>query len=104
MEIMHKKFVFIILVFFIYLTGCQSIKDGLEGNKKTKSAEEFLIQKKNPLVLPPDYNKLPEPKSNEKKVSRDEDIKSILKTPQKKKSSDTSSSIEQKILNKIRKW
>ena len=46
MEIMHKKFVFIILVFFIYLTGCQSIKDGLEGNKKTKSAEEFLIQKK----------------------------------------------------------
>ena len=41
MEIMHKKFVFIILVFFIYLTGCQSIKDGLEGNKKTKSSEEF---------------------------------------------------------------
>ena len=43
---MHKKFVYIILVFFICLTGCQSIKDGLEGNKKTKSAEEFLIQKK----------------------------------------------------------
>ena len=44
-----------------------------------------------------------EPKSNEKKVSKDEDIKSILKTPQKKKSGNTSSSIEQKILNKIRK-
>ena len=63
MEIMHKKFFFIILVFFIYLTGCQSIKDGLEGNKKTKSSEEFLIQKKNPLVLPPDYSKLPLPKN-----------------------------------------
>ena len=35
---------FIILLISIY--GCQSIKDGLEGNKKSKSAEEFLIEKK----------------------------------------------------------
>ena len=46
---MHKKLINFVLVFFIFLTGCQSIKDGLEGNKKTKSAEEFLIKKKIPL-------------------------------------------------------
>ena len=42
----------------IGLTGCQKLKDGLEGNKKSKSAEEFLINKKSPLVMPPDYSKL----------------------------------------------
>ena len=37
----------ICLVFLlISFSGCQSIKDGLEGNKKSKSAEEFLIEKK----------------------------------------------------------
>ena len=67
MTIMYKKLIYFVLVFFIFLTGCQSIKDGLEGNKKTKSAEEFLIQKKNPLVLPPDYSKLPCQKIFQKK-------------------------------------
>ena len=46
----YKKLILIIFVFNI-LTGCQSLKDALEGNKKTKSAEEFLIQKKKSFSL-----------------------------------------------------
>ena len=54
--------ILIVLTTSCILFGCQSLKDGLEGNKKSKSAEEFLIEKKNPLVLPPDFSKLPLPK------------------------------------------
>ena len=45
---MKKNYKKLILLFLIInlLNGCQTIKDGLEGNKKSKSAEEFLIQKK----------------------------------------------------------
>ena len=64
---MIKKSIFIILLFY-FLSGCQSLRDGLEGNKKSKSSEEFLIEKKNPLVLPPDYSKLPEPSEKMKKI------------------------------------
>ena len=105
---MHKKFVYIILVFFIYLAGCQSIKDGLEGNKKTKSAEEFLIQKKNPLVLPPDYSKLPLPKNNseeELKAQNEFDLEKIIKKDSKTVKSNSveiNSSLEKSIIDKIK--
>ena len=53
----------IILISF-FLLSCQSIKDGLSG-KKSENSDEFLVQKKNPLVLPPNYMELPEPKSED---------------------------------------
>jgi hypothetical protein len=34
----------------------------LTGKKKTNS-DEFLVKKKNPLSLPPEFEKLPEPKT-----------------------------------------
>ena len=44
---------FLILICF-FLTSCQSIKDGLSG-RKSENSDEFLVQKKNPLVMPPDF-------------------------------------------------
>ena len=105
---MHKKLIYFVLVFFIFLTGCQSIKDGLEGNKKTKSAEEFLIQKKNPLVLPPDYSKLPLPKSiskEELKAQNEFDLEKIIKKDSKNIKSNSvekNSSLEKSIIEKIK--
>ena len=103
----YKKIIFILLILNL-LNGCQSIKDGLEGNKKSKSAEEFLIQKKNPLVLPPDYSKLPLPKNEANNESnKDFDLKKkleknldISKNNSNKKVTD---SFEQTIIEKIRK-
>tara|TARA_B100000795_G_C22669978_1_gene387555 strand:+ start:316 stop:630 length:315 start_codon:yes stop_codon:yes gene_type:complete len=56
----------IILILAITATGlsCQSIKDGLSGNK-SENSDEFLVEKKNPLVLPPKYLTLPKPKNKE---------------------------------------
>jgi len=56
----------IILILVIALTGlsCQSIKDGLSGNK-SENSDEFLVQKKSPLVLPPQFLELPQPKDKD---------------------------------------
>ena len=58
---MNNKKYLNILVMLLILSGCNAIKDGLEGNQRAKSAEEFLINKKNPLIIPPDFRKLPKP-------------------------------------------
>ena len=55
---MNKFFCLIILLFV--LTSCQNVKDALQG-KKYESSDEFLVIKKNPLVLPPNFNDLPTP-------------------------------------------
>ena len=59
---MKKNKIFLILVTFLSLTACQSIKDGLSGTK-SENSDEFLVEKKNPLVLPPKYLKLPKPQT-----------------------------------------
>jgi len=76
---MKKKF--ILSVFFMMLiSGCSGLKDELSLKKK-KSVDEFLIEKKNPLVLPPDFNTLPKPKEKNSegiKKNNDLDLNSIL--------------------------
>jgi len=72
---MKKNKILLILVSCFALTACQSVKDGLSGSK-TENSDEFLVQKKNPLVLPPKYLELPEPQDsiiqdNEESLSQD---------------------------------
>ena len=65
---MQIKYLFTILIFFL-LNGCQAVQDGLAGNK-SENSDEFLIEKKNPLEIPPDFGVLPEP--NKKKDMKDQ--------------------------------
>ena len=83
-------FLFILL---ISLYSCQSVKDALQG-KKYESSDEFLVIKKNPLVLPPDFRNLPEPEDPQK-MSREETIElEIEEVLSSIKSEDTSTSEE----------
>ena len=97
---------FLILLF---LNSCGTIAEGLGASKK-KGSEEFLVEKKAPLVLPPSFGELPEPGKepeeniiSEKKDTSDiEDIinqNSSISTSDK--SDDTKNSIEQSIIKKI---
>ena len=61
---MNKIIILFVLLATSFLSSCQSVKDGLSG-KKNQNSDEFLVKKKNPLVLPPNYMELPEPKSSE---------------------------------------
>ena len=58
---MKKNKILLILVSYFALTACQSVKEGLTGSK-SENSDEFLVQKKNPLILPPKYLELPKPK------------------------------------------
>ena len=92
---------------FLLLVSCQGIKDAgkVLRNEKTSSTDEFLVKKRKPLVLPPDYNEIPEPGSlSQKKKDEEETIKKILKATDEKNSEIRSpSSVEESILKKIRK-
>jgi|TARA_B000000557_G_scaffold247339_1_gene231107 hypothetical protein len=56
---MNKNYFFLIIL--IFLSSCQDVKNALTG-KKYEDSDEFLVIKKNPLVLPPNFNDLPTPK------------------------------------------
>ena len=101
---MYKKLIFLFLLLGL-LSGCQSLRDGLEGNKKSKSAEEFLIEKKNPLVLPPDYSKLPEPSEQNAEENNEFDLQKILETSESNKSTENTvnQSLKKSIIDKIKK-
>ena len=92
----------------VILNACQNVKSALSG-KKQSSSDEFLVEKKNPLTLPPEFNKLPVPKTLTKKDNNtnEVDIRTILtkETLTIKKSSvnkTSNESLEKNILEKIK--
>ena len=74
-------------------------------NQKIKSTDEFLVKKREPLVLPPDYRTLPEPGSIKKKQLNEKDKVKKLLSPSNVEALNNrnSTSTEKSILNKIRK-
>ena len=97
---------FITLLILILVPGCGTFKDvgKVMRNEKTTSTDEFLVKKKEPLVLPPNYNELPEPDSLKKReIGEEEQIKKILKSSTStKKNKKGITSIEKKIIDKIK--
>ena len=61
-----KKISSILFLVTVFLTfqSCQTVKEGFTSQKK-KSTDEFLVEKKSPLVMPPEFNELPVPKTSD---------------------------------------
>ena len=59
---MNRVSKYISIIIFLLFASCTTVKDALQG-KKADNSDEFLKKKKNPLILPPEYGKLPVPKS-----------------------------------------
>ena len=102
----------IIIIIFFFSTACASswkdIKQGLGGEKRT-STDEFLVRKKEPLVMPPKWKNLPEPgvvikSSNE--VEEATDIEELMKLGESEESStnyeEGKGDLEESILKKIK--
>ena len=102
---MNKNFYLIILL--LILCSCQGVKDALSG-KKYENSDEFLVIKKNPLVLPPNFNDLPTPKDVadttqiENIESEIEDLLSSIKESGEVLESSSSSDAESFVLEKIK--
>ena len=74
------------------------------GTKRTDKADEFLIEKKNPLEMPPDIGDLPEPGANERVEESESDFKETLSTKGidiKENKTETSTSLKESIIKKI---
>tara|TARA_Y100000741_G_scaffold223346_1_gene170451 strand:- start:235 stop:561 length:327 start_codon:yes stop_codon:yes gene_type:complete len=98
----------ILLLFFLY--SCGSVGEALQGKKRSDQGDEFLINKKNPLAMPPDFDQLPKPgeinikstKDTENDKSNIEDLLKNSKIQEDTSVSEQSTSIESSILKKIK--
>ena len=105
---MKIKKITTLLFFVLFLYSCSGAKDALQGKKRSDNSDEFLVEKKNPLTVPPDIDELPVPLDQEEEVQTDdqEDIKKVLKIDENKSTNSESgnenqNSLEKSILEKI---
>ena len=71
--------------------------------KQKKTTDEFLIKKKDPLILPPDYDTLPIPKTKKTREANSSLESAISNANNSKSYSEASSSLENMILRELRK-
>tara|TARA_A100001011_G_scaffold47625_1_gene45051 strand:+ start:680 stop:1000 length:321 start_codon:yes stop_codon:yes gene_type:complete len=100
--------IFGVLNLLLLLLSCGIVKEGFQNPKK-KSSDEFLVEKKSPLVMPPNFNELPIPKKSQNdENSNDNKIKELLEDKETtlKNNSETTginNSLEENLIEKIKK-
>ena len=78
MKIDKYSSLILILVMAVLFSGCSSVKSAFDSGRKNGS-EEFLVEKKSPLSMPPDFDELPVPKADkEGKIVQDKDIELLI--------------------------
>ena len=93
----------ILLSFTFLIISCGTLKEGFTNQKKN-SSDEFLVEKKSPLVMPPDFDELPIPKKKDNKIETEKNsIKElIIENPSDNTdSSEENKDLEASILDKI---
>ena len=96
---MKNKILITILFLLFFISACSGI-----GTKRSDKSDEFLIEKKNPLVMPPDINDLPKPEEETDLKVDENGFKEILisnSTDKKNSKSISSDSLEESIIKKI---
>tara|TARA_S200000501_G_scaffold153069_1_gene144236 strand:+ start:54 stop:377 length:324 start_codon:yes stop_codon:yes gene_type:complete len=105
---MKKLKIFLILNFmFALLASCGVVKEGFSNQKKNNS-DEFLVEKKSPLLMPPNFNELPVPNSeNILNKSEKAEIKNLITNSENdisgpKSSENIQKNFEDLLLDKIK--
>ena len=101
------KTILLYFILIIFLHSCGGASDAAKvlKNEKITNTDEFLVKKRDPLILPPEYDTLPKPNSAENSKKNDGNkINKILKFPDEQTSTTKgSSSVEESIMKNIRK-
>ena len=100
---------FIILnIIIITLNSCGTVKEGFSSQKKNNN-DEFLVEKKSPLLMPPDYDELPVPQSENisKNNGEENELKKLLTKTDSQSSStnefkNLAGTLEETLLKKIK--
>ena len=98
-----RIFIFLNLAILL-LTSCGTVKKGFQNPKKNNS-DEFLVEKKSPLVMPPDFDELPIPEKNDNKLETEKNTIKELMTENPLDNIDNTSEnkdLEVSILDKIK--
>jgi len=102
MRFIYNTFLILALSSFLFSCG------GFKLQKRANSGEEFLIEKKDPLVLPPDFSKLPKPNEQPETIDKDINIGSVFdgnqnSTEKNNNQNSSKSNIKKSISEKIQK-
>ena len=96
------KFLNIIFLFLLILNSCGIVREGFQNPKKNNS-DEFLVEKKSPLVMPPEFEELPIP--NQNVIQKDSNQNSLKKlfsdNEQKVENNSSNKNLEETLLDKI---
>ena len=96
-----KKMKIKLIFLLILLTSCSSLGEAGKAlrNEKTRTTDEFLIEKRGPLSTPPNMGELPKPRSNND-VKKN---KKFLKENSTKEKVNEKSKLESILLEEIKK-
>ena len=90
----------------LFLFSCSGGLEGFKLKKKSTSGDEFLIEKKDPLGLPPDFSKLPNPEEDIEETEKEEsqiEIEFKNDNSENRNTDKSNTSLEKSILEKIQK-
>ena len=97
------KIFLLIIIISIFSISCSSVKNAFDPQRKNTS-EEFLVEKKSPLSIPPDFEKLPVPKSEKKEQEKIDEIQTLLEKTNKnsgESNENKDTELDELILEKI---
>ena len=101
------KILFLIVIYGLLSSSCSSVQKAFEPGRKN-SSEEFLIEKKSPLSMPTDFEKLPLPQNQETNdQNQSDDIETLISNSEvdnneNKLIENTSKELEESIIDKIK--
>ena len=96
---------FVLLFIPFFLNSCSGLKENLSLKKK-EGVDEFLIERKKPLTVPPDFTSLPKPSDGSEVVENEEsnlDLKKVLNESQKVDEVKSSDNLEKSISDILNK-
>ena len=94
---MKNKFILIVLLFFS-ISACSG------GLVRSEKSDEFLIEKKNPLIMPPDIDNLPKPNEETETITEENNFKEKIKSKKTNTNNsnlESSGSLQESIIKKI---
>tara|TARA_B100000902_G_C26595986_1_gene568115 strand:+ start:114 stop:425 length:312 start_codon:yes stop_codon:yes gene_type:complete len=101
-----KRFNLHFIFIFALFASCSSVKESM-GSKQNNS-DEFLVEKKSPLLMPPDFDELPIPNSeNTKSINESSELKELITTSENTNDNsdnfdNSKSSFEKLLIEKIK--
>ena len=98
------KIFLLIIIISVTSISCSSVKNAFDPERKN-SSEEFLVEKKSPLTIPPDFEKLPVPRSEENQQEKSNEIQILLNktnTNSSQSNEDKDTKLDKLILEKIK--